>query len=136
MKSILTLLSICLLAVTLPLDAQEAGPAKKKKMAPLNESKDVRTGKIYSTKPEKNRFTVRLDDAQWVVTPEKTNKVVAFFLAEGGKITIDGAEGKIEGLQKGMKVSVTPSAADPGKAEKVEAIKAATEEKKSSDTEE
>jgi len=136
MKPILTLLSICLLSVALPLEAQETAPAKKKKMAPLNEAKDVRTGKIYSTKPEKNRFTVRLDDTQWVVTPEKTNKVVAFFLAEGGKVTIDGAEGKIEGLQKGMKVSVTPSAADPGKAEKVEATKAAAEEKKAADSEE
>ena len=136
MKPILTLLSICLLSVALPLEAQETAPAKKKKMAPLNEAKDVRTGKIYSTKPEKNRFTVRLDDTQWVVTPEKTNKVVAFFLAEGGKVTIDGAEGKIEGLRKGMKVLVTPSAADPGKAEKVEATKAAAEDKKAADSEE
>jgi len=135
MKSILHLLAICLLAATLPAEAQEA-PAKKKKMAPLNEAKEMRTGKIYSTKPEKNRFTVRLEEAQWVVTPEKTNKVVAFHLAEGGKITIDGAEGKIEGLQKGMRVNVTPSAADPGKAEKVEATKAAVEEKKAADTEE
>ena len=136
MKSILSILSICLLAATLPAAAQETAPAKKKKMAPLNQAKEMRTGKIYSTKPENNRFTVRLDDAQWVVTPEKTNKVVAFFLAEGGKITIDGAEGKIEGLQKGMRVSVTPSAADPGKAEKVEATKAVSGETGKADTEE
>jgi len=136
MKSILHLLAISLLAAALPVEAQETASPKKKKMAPLNQAKEMRTGKIYSTKPENNRFTVRLDDAQWVVTPEKTNKVVAFFLAEGGKITIDGAEGKIEGLQKGMRVSVTPSAADPGKAEKVEATKAAAEEKKAGDTEE
>jgi len=136
MKSILSLLSICLLAAALPAAAQETAPTKKKKMAPLNVAKEPRTGKIYSTKPEKNRFTVRLDEAQWVVTPEKTNKVVAFHVAEGGKITIDGAEGKVEGLQKGMRVTVTPSAADPGKAEKVEATKAAAEEKKAADTEE
>lgn len=136
MKSILNILSVVLLAAALPAGAQEAAPTKKKKMAPLNQAKELRTGKIYSIKPENNRFTVRLDDAQWVITPEKTNKVVAFFLAEGGKITIDGAEGKIEGLQKGMKVAVTPSAADPGKAEKVEAPKAAAGEKKSADTEE
>lgn len=136
MKSILNLLSICLLAAVLPAMAQEAAPAKKKKMAPLNEAKEPRTGKIYSTKPVANRFTVRLDDAQWVVTPEKTNKVVAFHMAEGGKITIDGAEGKVEGLQKGMRVTVTPSAADPGKAEKVEATNAVAGEKKSADTEE
>jgi len=136
MKSILNILSVVLLAAVLPAGAQEAAPTKKKKMAPLNQAKELRTGKIYSTKPENNRFTVRLDDAQWVITPEKTNKVVAFFVAEGGKITIDGAEGKIEGLQKGMKVAVTPSAADPGKAEKVEATKAAPGEKKSGDTEE
>jgi hypothetical protein len=123
------------LAATFPAGAQEA-PAKKKKLAPLNEAKEMRTGKIYSTKPEKNRFTVRLEEAQWVVTPEKTNKVVAFHLAEGGKITIDGAEGKIEGLQKGMRVNVTPSVGDPGKAEKVEATKAAAEEKKTADSEE
>ena len=135
MKSTLYLLALCLLAVALPANAQES-PAKKKKMAPLNQAKELRTGKIYSTKPEKNRFTIRLDDAQWVITPEKTNKVVAFHLAEGGKVTIDGVEGKIEGLQKGMKVSVTPSAADPGKAEKVEATKAAEEEKKAADSEE
>jgi hypothetical protein len=135
MKSILHLLALCLLAVALPAEAQET-PAKKKKTAPLNQAQEVRTGRIYSTKPEKNRFTVRLDDAQWVITPEKTNKVVAFHLAEGGKVTIDGAEGKIEGLQKGMKVSVTPSAGDPGKAEKVEATKAAAEEKKAADSEE
>ena len=136
MKSILTLLSVCLLATVGPATAQETAPTKKKKMAPLNQAKDPRTGKIYSTKPENNRFTVRLDDAQWVITPEKTNKVVAFFMAEGGKITIDGTEGKIEGLQKGMKVTVTPQAADPGKAEKVEASKAVAEEKKSVETEE
>ena len=136
MKSILRLAALGLIASTLASMAQEAAPTKKKKMAPLNEAKEVRTGKIYSTKPENNRFTVRLDDAQWVITPEKTNKVVAFFLAEGAKVTIDGAEGKVEGLQKGMKVSVTPSAADPGKADKVEASKAAPEEKKSSETEE
>ena len=97
MKSILSLLSICLLAAALPATAQETAPTKKKKMAPLNVAKEPRTGKIYSTKPEKNRFTVRLDEAQWVVTSEKTNKVVAFHVAEGGKITIDGAEGKVEG---------------------------------------
>lgn len=136
MKSILSLLSICLLAAALPAMAQESAPTKKKKMAPLNEAKEPRTGKIYSTKPEKNRFTVRLDEAQWVVTPEKTNRVVAFHVAEGGKITIDGAEGKVEGLQKGMRVTVTPLAADPGKAEKVEATKAVAEEKKAGDTEE
>ncbi len=136
MKTILSLLSICLLAAALPAAAQEAAPTKKKKMAPLNQSKEPRTGKIYSTKPENNRFTVRLDEAQWVVTPEKTNKVVAFHVAEVGKITIDGAEGKVEGLQKGMRVTVTPSAADPGKAEKVEATKAVVEEKKAGDTEE
>ena len=136
MKSILNLLSIFLLAAVLPATAQEAAPAKKKKMAPLNQSKDVRTGKIYSTKPENNRFTVRLDEAQWVVTPEKTNKVVAFHLKEGAKVTIDGTAGKVEGLQKGMRVTVTPSAGDPGKAEKVEATKAAEEEKKATDTEE
>lgn len=136
MKSILSLLSICLLAAALPAAAQEATPTKKKKMAPLNQAKEPRTGKIYSTKPEKNRFTVRLDEAQWVVTPEKTNRVVAFHVAEGGKITIDGAEGKVEGLQKGMRVTVTPLAADPGKAEKVEATKAVAEEKKAGDTEE
>ena len=135
MKSILALLFVTLLTAALPLEAQEA-PARKMKMAPLNEAKDVRTGKIYWVTPEKNRFTVRLDEGQWVVAPDKTIKVVAFFLAEGGKITIDGAEGKIEGLQKGMKVSVTPSAADPGKAEKVEATKAAAEEKKAADSEE
>ena len=136
MKSILHLLSICLLAAVLPAVAQETASPKKKKMAPLNQAKEPRTGKIYIVRAENNRFTVRLDDAQWVVTPEKTNKVVAFFVAEGGKITIYGAEGKIEGLQKGMKVAVTPSAADPGKAEKVEATKAAPGEKKSGDTEE
>ncbi|NBS14960.1 MAG: hypothetical protein EBT57_09200 [Verrucomicrobia bacterium] len=137
MKSILRLAALGLIASTLASMAQEAAPAKKKKMAPLNQAKELRTGKIYSTKPENNRFTVRLDEAQWVITPEKTNKVVAFFLAEGAKVTIDGAEGKVEGLQKGMKVSVTPSAADPGKAEKVEATKPVPgEEKKSVETEE
>jgi len=136
MKTILSLLSICLLAAALPAAAQEEAPTKKRKMAPLNVAKEPRTGKIYSTKPEKNRFTVRLDEAQWVVTPEKTNRVVAFHIAEGGKVTIDGAEGKVEGLQKGMRVTVTPSAADPGKAEKVEATKAVAEEKKDGDTEE
>lgn len=136
MKTILNLLALCLLATVLPATAQEAAPTKKKKMAPLNQAKEPRTGKIYIVRPENNRFTVRLDDAQWVVTPEKTNKVVAFHLAEGGKITIDGGEGKLEGLQKGMRVTVTPSAADPGKAEKVEATKAAVEEKKTADTEE
>jgi len=45
-------------------------------------------------------------------------------------------KGKVEGLQKGMRVTVTPSAADPGKAEKVEATKAVVEEKKDGDTEE
>lgn len=136
MKTILNLFALCLLATTLPATAQEAAPTKKKKMAPLNQAKEPRTGKIYIVRPENNRFTVRLDDAQWVVTPEKTNKVVAFHLAEGGKITINGGEGKLEGLQKGMRVTVTPSAADPGKAEKVEATQAAVEEKKTTDPEE
>jgi hypothetical protein len=51
-------------------------------MAPLNQVSEARTGKIYSTKPENKRFTVRLDDNQWVVTPEKTNKVVAFHVED------------------------------------------------------
>ena len=134
MKPILTLLTICLMAATLPLEAQEAAPTKKRKNAPLNEVKGPVAGKVYIVTPEKSRFTVRLD--QPVIAADKTNKVVAFHLAEGAKITIDGTEGKIEGLQKGMKVSVMPSAADPGKAEKVEATKAAVEEKKTADTEE
>jgi hypothetical protein len=35
-----------------------------------------------------------------------------------------------------MRVNVTPSVGDPGKAEKVEATKAAAEEKKATDSEE
>ena len=135
MKPILHTLVTALLATVAFAPAQEA-PAKKKKMAPLNQVSEARTGKIYSTKPENKRFTVRLDDNQWVVTPEKTNKVVAFQVAENSKITIDGVEGKVEGLQKGMKVTVTPQVTDPGKADKVEATKSAPDEKKAGETEE
>ena len=66
----------------------------------------------------------------------KTNKVVAFQVAENSKITIDGVEGKAEGLQKGMRVTVIPQSMDPSKADKVEATKAAVEEKKTGETEE
>jgi membrane protein implicated in regulation of membrane protease activity len=135
MKPILHTIVIALLATVAFAPAQEA-PAKKKKMAPLNQVSEARTGKIYSTKPENKRFTVRLDDNQWVVTPEKTNKVVAFQVAENSKITIDGVEGKVEGLQKGMKVKVIPQVMDPGKADKVEATKSAPDEKKAGETEE
>jgi hypothetical protein len=135
MKPILHTLVIALFATVACAPAQEA-PAKKKKMAPLNQVSEARTGKIYSTKPENKRFTVRLDDNQWVVTPEKTNKVVAFQLEESSKITIDGVEGKVEGLQKGMRVTVIPQIMDPGKADKVEATKPAPSEKKSTETEE
>ena len=135
MKPILHTLVIVLLATVAFASAQEA-PAKKKKMAPLNQVSEARTGKIYSTKPENKRFTVRLDDNQWVVTPEKTNKVVAFQVAENSKITIDGVEGKVEELQKGMKVKVIPQVMDPGKADKVEATKSTPDEKKTGETEE
>ena len=135
MKPTLHTLVIALLATVAFAPAQEA-PAKKKKMAPLNQVSEARTGKIYSTKPENKRFTVRLDDNQWVVTPEKTNKVVAFQVAENSKITIDGAEGKVEELQKGMRVTVIPQLMDPGKADKVEATKSAPDEKKAGETEE
>ena len=135
MKPILHTLVIVLLATVACAPAQEA-PTKKKKMAPLNQASEPRMGKIYSTKPENKRFTVRLDDNQWVITPEKTNKVVAFQLEESSKITIDGVEGKVEGLQKGMRVTVTPQVTDPGKADKVEATKAAPSEKKATETEE
>jgi transposase len=136
MQPMLHTIVIVLLATVALAPAQEA-PAKKKKMAPLNQVSEARTGKIYSTKPENKRFTVRLDDNQWVVTPEKTNKVVAFQVAENSKITIDGVEGKVEGLQKGMRVKVIPQVMDPGKAEKVEATKPAPgEEKKTAETEE
>jgi membrane protein implicated in regulation of membrane protease activity len=135
MNPTLHTLLIVLLATGACAPAQEA-PAKKKKMAPLNQVSEARTGKIYSTKPENKRFTVRLDDNQWVVTSEKTNKVVAFQVAENSKITIDGVEGKVEGLQKGMKVKVIPQVMDPGKADKVEATKSAPDEKKASETEE
>jgi hypothetical protein len=135
MKPILHTLGFVLLATVACATAQEA-PTKKKKMAPLNQVSEARTGKIYSTKPENKRFTVRLDDNQWVVTPEKTNKVVAFSVEESSKITIDGVEGKVEGLQKGMRVTVIPQAMDPGKADKVEATKSAPDEKKTGETEE
>ena len=135
MKPTLHTLVIALLATVAFAPAQEA-PAKKKKMAPLNQVSEARMGKIYSTKPENKRFTVRLDDNQWVVTPEKTNKVVAFQVAENSKITIDGAEGKVEELQKGMRVTVIPQLMDPGKADKVEATKSAPDEKKAGETEE
>ena len=135
MKPILHTIVIALLATVAFAPAQEA-PAKKKKMAPLNQVSEPRMGKIYSTKPENKRFTVRLDDNQWVVTPEKTNKVVAFQVEESSKITIDGVEGKVEGLQKGMRVTVIPQLMDPGKADKVEATKSAPDEKKAGETEE
>ena len=134
MKHTLPLLAIALLSLVVTAPAQEE-PAKKKKMAPLNAAAGPVAGKIYIVTPAKNRFTVRLD--QPIVTPEKTNKVVAFLLAEGAKITIDGAEGKLEGLAKGMKVTVSPKGGDPSQAEKVEAMKASPgEEKKSVETEE
>jgi len=134
MKHTLQLLAIGWLSLVVAAAAQEE-PVKKKKMAPLNAATGPVAGKIYVVTPAKNRFTVRLD--QPLVTPEKTNKVVAFHLAEGGKITIDGAEGKLEGLTKGMRVTVSPKAGDPGQAEKVEATKPVPgEEKKSADTEE
>ena len=135
MKPILHTLVIALFATVACAPAQEA-PAKKKKMAPLNQASEARTGKIYSTKPENKRFTVRLDDNQWVVTPEKTNKVVAFSVEESSKITIDGVEGKVEGLQKGMRVTVIPQLMEPGKADKVEATKSVPDEKKAGETEE
>ena len=135
MKQPLQLLIVALLALAMPVTAQ-VEPPKKKKMAPLNQVSEARTGKIYSTKPENKRFTVRLDDNQWIVTPEKTNKVVAFQVAENSKITIDGVEGKVEELQKGMKVKVIPQVMDPGKADKVEATKSAPDEKKTGETEE
>ena len=135
MKPILHTIAIVMLATVACAPAQEA-PAKKKKMAPLNQVSEPRMGKIYSTKPENKRFTVRLDDNQWVVTPEKTNKVVAFQVAENSKITIDGAEGKVEELQKGMRVTVIPQLMEPGKADKVEATKSVPEEKKAGETEE
>ena len=120
MKSILTLLLGALLVLTSTGSSQEA-PAKKK-MAPMNASSDVVTGKIYVVTPAKNRFTVRLDNP--LVTATATNKVVAFFLADGAKITIAGAEGKLDGLQKGMKVRVMPSAVDVSKASEIEATAA------------
>ena len=135
MQPMLHTLVIVLLATVAFAPAQEA-PAKKKKMAPLNQVSEARTGKIYSTKPENKRFTVRLDDNQWVDTPEKTNKVLAFQVAENSKITIDGAEGKVEELQKGMRVTVIPQLMDPAKADKVEATKSAPDEKKAGETEE
>ena len=135
MKPTLHTLVIALLATVAFAPAQEA-PAQKKKMAPLNQVSEPRMGKIYSTKPENKRFTVRLDDNQWVVTSEKTNKVVAFQVAENSKITIDGAEGKVEELQKGMRVTVIPQLMEPGKADKVEATKSVPEEKKAGETEE
>ena len=135
MKPTLHTLVIALLATVAFAPAQEA-TAKKKKMAPLNQVSEPRMGKIYSTKPENKRFTVRLDDNQWVITSEKTNKVVAFQVAENSKITIDGAEGKVEELQKGMRVTVIPQLMDPGKADKVEATKSAPDEKKAGETEE
>ena len=121
MKSILTLLLGALLVLTATGSSQEA-PAKKKKMAPMNASSDVVTGKIYVVTPATSRFTVRLDNP--LVTATATNKVVAFFLADGAKITIAGAEGKLDGLQKGMKVRVMPSAADVSKASEIEATAA------------
>lgn len=118
MKSILTLLLTALLVLTSTGSSQEA-PAKKKKMAPMNASSDVVTGKIYIVTPAKNRLTVRLDNP--LVTATATNKVVAFLLADGAKITIAGVEGKLDGLQKGMKVRVMPSASDVSKASEIEA---------------
>jgi hypothetical protein len=134
MKQPLQLLIVALLALAMPVTAQ-VEPPKKKKIAPLNASTEPVKGKIYVVTPAKNRLTVRLD--QPIVTADKTNKVVAFHLAESGKITIDGAEGKLEGLVKGMKVIVTPQSMDPSKADKVEATKPAPgEEKKTTETEE
>ena len=121
MKSILTLILSALLMLTSTGSSQEA-PAKKKKMAPMNASSDVVTGKIYIVTPAKNRLTVRLDNP--LVTATATNKVVAFLLADGPKITIAGAEGKLDGLQKGMKVRVMPSAGDVSKASEIEATAA------------
>lgn len=97
--------------------AQEA-PVKKKKTAPMNASTEPVTGKIYIVKAEKNRFTVTLD--QPLITPTSTNKVVAFYLAEGGNLTLNGASAKLVDLQKGMKVRVVPTTADAGKASEVE----------------
>jgi len=119
MKSILTLLISALLVLTSTGSSQEAPPKKK---APMNASSDVVTGKIYIVTPAKNRFTVRLDNP--LVTATATNKVVAFLLADGAKITIAGAEGKLDGLQKGMKVRVMPSAGDVSKASEIEATAA------------
>jgi len=121
MKSILTLILAGLLVLTSTASSQEA-PAKKKKMAPMNAASDVVTGKIYVVTPAKNRFTVRLDSP--LVTATATNKVVAFLLADGAKITIAGVEGKLDGLQKGMKVRVMPSAGDVSKASEIEATAA------------
>ncbi len=121
MKSILTLLLSALFVLTSTGSSQEA-PTKKKKMAPMNASSDVVTGKIYIVTPAKNRLTVRLDNP--LVTATTTNKVVAFLLADGAKITIAGAEGKLDGLQKGMNVRVMPSAADVSKASEIEATAA------------
>jgi hypothetical protein len=121
MKSILTLILSGLLVLTSTASSQEA-PAKKKKMAPMNTSSDVVTGKIYVVTPAKNRFTVRLDSP--LVTATATNKMVAFLLEDGVKITIGGAEGKLDGLQKGMKVRVMPSAGDVSKASEIEATAA------------
>ena len=119
MKSILSLLLSALLVLASTGSSQEA-PAKKK--APMNASSDVVTGKIYVVTPAKNRLTVRLDNP--LVTATATNKVVAFLLADGAKITIAGAEGKLDGLQKGMKVRVMPSAGDVSKASEIEATAA------------
>jgi hypothetical protein len=121
MKSILTLILTGLLVLTSIASSQEA-PAKKKKMAPMNASSDVVTGKIYIVTPAKNQLTVRLDNP--LVTATATNKVVAFLLEDGAKITIAGAEGKLDGLQKGMKVRVMPSAGDVSKASEIEATAA------------
>ena len=121
MKSIFTLFLSAFLVLASTGSSQEA-PAKKKKMAPMNASSDVVTGKIYIVTPAKNRLTVRLDNP--LVTATATNKVGAVLLADGAKITIAGAEGKLEGLQKGMKVRVMPSAADVSKASEIEATAA------------
>ena len=117
MKSILTLILTGLLVLTSTGSSQEV-PAKKKKMAPMNASSDVVTGRIYLVTPAKNRLTVRLDNP--LVTATATNKMVAFLLEAGAKITIAGAEGKLDGLQKGMKVRVMPSAGDVSKASEIE----------------
>ena len=121
MKSILTLILSGLLLLTSTASSQEA-PAKKKKMAPMNTSSDVVTGKIYVVTPAKSRFTVRLDSP--LVTATATNKMVAFLLEDGVKITIGGAAGKLDGLQKGMKVRVMPGAGDVSKASEIEATAA------------